>query len=57
MSVKNVSIYDIDGVHVVSFDYKNIYEKTEHKVVVRTSKKFKQSLKAKIQAYCKSRQK
>jgi hypothetical protein len=56
ISVDNVNIYDIPGVHVVSFDT-NIGGRCDHRVIVKTTKKFKQSLKAKIMEYCKNRQK
>ena len=56
VSVDNVNIYDIPGVHVVSFDT-NIDGRCDHRVIAKTTKKFKQSLKTKIVEYCKGRRK
>ena len=56
VSVGNMNVYDIPGVHVVSYDV-NIDGKCDHRVIAKTTKKFKQSLKTKIAEYCKNRQK
>ncbi len=52
----NIATYGTHDVDVMSFDY-NIDGKCGHRVIVKTTKKFKQSLKTKIVQYCKSRRK
>ena len=56
ISVKNVNMYDTPDVHVVSYDI-NIDGRCDHRVIAKTTKKFKQSLKTKIVEYCKQRRK
>ena len=56
VSVGNVNVYDTPGVHVMSYDV-NIDGKCDHRVIAKTTKKFKQSLKTKIVEYCKQRRK
>ena len=56
VSVENLNMYDTKNVCVVSYDI-NIDGKCEHRVIAKTTKKFKQSLKTKIVEYCKRRQK
>jgi len=57
----NVSVSDIEHIEVpgVSAWYATVRIGGEkrRKAIVKTSKKFKQSLKAKIMEYCKNRQK
>ena len=56
----NVSVSDVEHIEVpgVSVYYANVYinGKKQRKAFVNTSKKFKQSLKTKNEAYCKNRQ-
>ena len=56
VSVDNVKIRDIPGVHIVTFDTK-INSHKKHGGFAETSRKFKQNMRAKILAYCKNRQK
>ena len=56
VSVDNVKIRDIHGVHVVTFNTK-INGHKGHGGFAETSRKFKQSMYAKIVAYCKKREK
>ncbi len=57
----NVSVSDVKHIEIpgVSVYYATVYinGKKQRKAFVNTSKKFKQSLKAKIMEYCKNRQK
>ena len=52
VSVGNVKVYDTPDVHIMSFDTNLGY-----RVIAKTTKKFKQSLKTKIIEYCKQRRK
>ena len=56
VSVGNVSLYDTRDAHFMSYDI-NIDGKCDHRVITKTTKKFKQSLKTKIAEYCKQRRK
>lgn len=57
----NVSVSDVKHIEIpgVSVYYATVYinGKKQRKAFVNTSKKFKQGLKAKIEAYCRDRQK
>lgn len=54
--VNNLKRYGTQDVDVMSYDI-NIDGKCDHRVIAKTTKKFKQSLKTKIAEYCKRRQK
>ena len=54
--VTNMTRYRTQDVDVMSYDI-NIDGKCDHRVIAKTTKKFKQSLKTKIIEYCKQRRK
>ena len=56
ISVSHLNVMHTDDVSAISYDV-HVGTTCRHKVVVKTTKKFKQSLKTKIAKYCKSRQK
>lgn len=56
VSVDNVKIRNIPGVHIVTFNTK-INGHKRHGGFAETSRKFKQNMRARILAYCKKREK
>lgn len=56
ISVSNVNLYNTDEASVISYDC-HVGSTCRHKVVVKTTAKFKRNIKTKIMQYCKSRQK